>query len=105
MTRRRATGWAYIVALVATIAAFWQVIIWYDRRIISEALWLPSVTLLDVNGESMVLLGLVQFPALATGFAIGIRRWSIRTVLATVVITYAAAVGAALAINFPQVKW
>jgi|SRR5882757_7472354 len=62
------------------------------------ALWFPVIPLPGVVGVDMLIPSLIQFPLIATFFAFGIRRWSVRAVLAVLAFGYVLAAGIALVI-------
>jgi hypothetical protein len=88
-----ARGWiafhAFILAGAATLLGWSQSLIYKDVPEVPLALWFPSIVLMDVHGEAMILISLIQFPTLALVFALATRRWSVITVTAILAIFYA----------------
>jgi len=86
--RRIVTTTAFTVAIILTIVGCQKC----DYKIVPTirlALWFPLPYLLGAYSIPGILLSLIQFPLLAGVFALAIRRWRVRWVLATFVGIYA----------------
>ena len=100
MSRNRQRLIAWTLAFAATFFGWQQALIFKIPPPIKLAIWFPSIVLFDAHGDgTMILLSLIQFPLLAVAFSFGINLWSTRSVLATIVAIYVAAVGSALAVK------
>jgi hypothetical protein len=92
MSRRKYDIAAITVAIVATFIGWWEIgtKIFPPMHLI---IWFPSLIITNTFGyESGIFLSIVQFPALALCFILGIRRWSAPCVITVIVLIYAAMV-------------
>ncbi len=87
---------AGICALVLTIGAWWQVMIYKNPPPAIIALWLPFIVLFrNHNGIGPILVFLLQFPTLAAIFVFVSRWWKPLLVLGILIVIYALCVWAA----------
>jgi len=90
MSRRAYIIIAFVLAIIVTIIGWSQTFASKTWPPSHTALWFPLNVITNIyGGEKMVLLSLVQFPAFATLFALGVRRWSVSSVSAALGSAYA----------------
>jgi hypothetical protein len=88
----------FVIAILLTWFGWWFALGRKEPPQVPLALWFPVIPLTGVSGVSMILPSLIQFPLIATLFSFGIRRWSVRAVLAVLALGYVLAAGTAVAI-------
>jgi hypothetical protein len=88
MSRRNITIAAFAIGLVLTVGCLLYVWNHKDTPPVRFALWCPFAYLLNITDFGGLFLSLIQFPLLACAFALAIRRWPARWVLATFLATY-----------------
>jgi hypothetical protein len=80
---------SFILAFLVTIAGELQTFGCKVWPLIHVVFWFPVVVILNVKDPATGLgISLFQFPLLALCFVIGIRRWPIFSVLATIGCAY-----------------
>jgi hypothetical protein len=98
-------GWltfhAFVLAGAATLLGWSQSLIYYRVSEVPLALWFPSVVLADAHGEAMILISLIQFPALAFEFAFAKRYWPVAAVVSVLTLVYAISAAIAYVQVFP----
>lgn len=98
MSRHSYTIIAFVLALAATYAGW---VLALSHKIVPRvqlAFWFPTIVITNPRGLDSVALSLIQFPLLATAFALGIRRWPVGRVATVLAVVYALLVQIALAI-------
>lgn len=98
MSRRRYIIAGFCIAILLTCFGWWFALGRKEPPQVPLALWFPVIPLTGVGGGDMIFPSLIQFPLIATLFAFGTRRWSVRAVLAVLVVGYALAAGIAVVI-------
>jgi hypothetical protein len=105
MSRRTSIILAYALALVATWEAWTHAMRWKDPPPVQLAIWLPLEVVTDAGDPLIEILFLVQFPALATLYVLGAKRWRAWRVAAGVIVLYAVLVAIALYMVKHNVRW
>lgn len=99
MSRRIYTILAFILAVLLTVIGWSQTLVYEECPVNKLALWFPSIEIFNPSDDiHTVFISLIQFPILATLFALGIRRWRVASVLLVLVLVYALLVRIALTI-------
>ena len=98
--KRRPPKWvqilmAYALAVLATLVGWSQSLIYKETPTVPLVCWFPFVVLSSLEDIAGAVVSLVQFPVLATFFAIGIQFWPTRRVLVLMAGGYAVAVAVA----------
>jgi hypothetical protein len=93
MMNRKFTLIAWLIAVVLTIVAWSQTLMWKSIPALHVVFWFPLLLIADSiaggrNISAEVILSLMQFPFLAICFSIGIRRWRVFIVSSTLVCVY-----------------
>ena len=89
MSRRSLTILACISALLLTVGAWWQVMLYKVPPHNALALWLPFVVLFRLNDGLPIFVALFQFPVLAVVFVLASRHFPPWIVLAVMLTLYA----------------
>ena len=89
MSRRLLTILACVSALLLTVVAWWQVMLYKTPPHGALALWLPFVVLFRAHDGSSILVALFQFPVLAVVFVLASRRFQPWAVLVVMLALYA----------------
>ena len=89
MSRRLLTILAFVCALLLTVGACWQVMLYKVPPHGALALWLPFIVLLGAHGGLSPFVALFQFPVLAVIFVLASRRFPPRIVLVVMLVLYA----------------
>jgi len=91
MSRRKYVIIVFAVAILATAIGCWETVLHKTTSPIEAAIWTPLIVITrDYGNPSMILLAAVQFPLLATIFAIAIRRLSAKWSFVIVGLIYVA---------------
>lgn len=90
---------ALIIAILATVVGWSQSLIYKIVPSVPLAILFPLVVLTRAHELSAVFVSLIQFPLLAMAYLFGIRRWSWRKVLPTLLLGYAILVALAYAVS------
>lgn len=89
MSRRLLTILAFVCALLLTVGAWWQVMLYKVPPHDALALWLPFIVLLGGHGPSAITIALFQFPVFAVIFVLASRRFPSWAVLLVMLVLYA----------------
>ena len=88
MSRRSLTIFAFVGALLLTIGAWWQVMLYKAPPHGALTLWLPFIVLLGAHEISAIAIALFQFPVLAFVFVFASRRFPPWAVLIVMLVLY-----------------
>ena len=89
MSRRALTFSALACAVLLTIVAGWQLMLYLHPAAWRVALWLPFAGLIHARELVYLCLWLVQFPTFAGVFVAASRRWPPAKVLVLLLVFYA----------------